>query len=98
MKIGVRPWPHRNARAPPRAATASRARLPSTGQESLPAPCEAKYNTNPTPKNPYSGICQHQREKLGQLQTAQDPHQIVNLTPCVSPARFKVLLQTQTRI
>jgi hypothetical protein len=34
---------------------------------------------------------------IGQLQTAQDPHQIVNLTSCVSPARFKVLLQTQTR-
>jgi hypothetical protein len=34
----------------------------------------------------------------GQLQTAQDTHQIVNLTPCVSPARFKVLLQTQPRI
>src|SRR5216684_3289294 len=34
---------------------------------------------------------------IGQLQTAQDPHQVVNLTSCVSPARFKVLLQTQTR-
>ena len=33
---------------------------------------------------------------IGQLQTAQDPHQIVNLTSCVSPARFEVLLQTQT--
>ena len=34
---------------------------------------------------------------IGQLQTAQDLHQIVNLTSCASPTRFKVLLQTQTR-
>ena len=35
---------------------------------------------------------------IGQLEAAQDLHQIVNLTPGGGPARFKVLLHTQTSI
>jgi hypothetical protein len=34
----------------------------------------------------------------GQLEAAQDLHQIVNLAPGGGPARFKVLLHTQTSI
>ena len=33
---------------------------------------------------------------MGQLEAAQDPHQIVNLPHGGDPARFKVLLHTQT--
>jgi hypothetical protein len=33
---------------------------------------------------------------IGQLEPAQDPHQIVNLAPGGGPAGFKVLLHTQT--
>jgi hypothetical protein len=35
---------------------------------------------------------------IGQLEAAQDLHQIVNLAPGGGPARFKVLLHTQTSI
>jgi hypothetical protein len=34
---------------------------------------------------------------IGQLQTAQDLHQIVNLASGGGPTRFKVLLHTQAR-
>jgi len=35
---------------------------------------------------------------VGQLPAAQDPHQIGNLAPGGGPARFEVLLHTQTSI
>ena len=51
----VSPPPQRIASHPPIAATSRRARLPITGHNNRPAPCDAKYSTSPTPKNPYTG-------------------------------------------
>jgi hypothetical protein len=47
----------------------------------------ASFNTLPT---------RFGHRVIGQLEAAQDPHQIVNLAPGGGPARFEVLLHTQT--